>query len=80
MSQLTLSQALAISKEKEGYEQCRNPEHGYGKPCTYNGKTAPARFAICPIIQFYPKPTYLFHSWRDFIKSCERYYRTKGWL
>lgn len=77
---LSLARALRIAKEKEGYERCFNPVHGLGKNITYNGRTAPARFAICPIVQFYPKPTYLFHSIRDFLISSEKVYRERGWI
>jgi len=77
---LTLEKALEIAKEKEGYERCLREDHGIGRTITYNGKTDIARFAICPIVQFYPKPTYLFHSVEDFIKSSEIAYRAKGWV
>ena len=77
---LSLKRALEIAKEREGYERCRNPSHGFGKPCTYGGKTAPARFVICPIVQLYPKPTFLFHTWHDFVKPSEKVYRERGWL
>jgi hypothetical protein len=77
---LTLEEALRIAKEKEGYERCFNPEHGLGEMCTHNGVTAPANFIICPIFQFYPKPTYLFHSEAEFIASCEILYKERGWI
>lgn len=77
---LTLFQALKIAKEKEGYEQCNRKEHGIGRMITYRSKTAKATFAICPIIQFAPKPTYLFHNEQDFIESCEIYYKSRGWI
>jgi hypothetical protein len=75
-----LKRALRIAKEKEGYEQCFRKDHGLGSPCTYDGKTAPAGFIICPIVQFYPKPTYMFHSVKDFLKSSDIAYRKKGWI
>jgi hypothetical protein len=77
---MTVEEALKIAREKEGYEQCHNPEHGFGKDCTYEGKTAPAMFVICPIVQLYPKPSFLFHSEADFLASSESVFRKRGWL
>lgn len=77
---LTLTRALQIAKEKEGYERCYNRAHGLGDTVSYAGKTAAAKFAICPIVQVYPKPTFLFHSVRDFLVSCEKVYRQRGWI
>lgn len=76
---LTLKKALEIAYDKEGYEHCRNRSHGLGSMITVDGITKKARFAICPIIQFYPKPTFLFHSWQQFVKSSEIYFRQRGW-
>jgi hypothetical protein len=77
---LSLQEALKIAKEREGYERCFCEAHGLGTSVTYNGKTAVARFAICPIVQFYPKPTFLFHSVEDFLLSSEKVYRERGWI
>lgn len=77
---ITLSAALQIAHDKEGYIPCTNPEHGYGEDVTIDGKTGPALFVLCPIVQFYPLPIYLFHSQEDFLESCESYYKQKGWL
>lgn len=67
---MTLQKALTIAKA-HGYERCTNQAHGLGTMITYNGRTAEAKFAICPIVQFYPKPTYLFHSEEDFVLSVK---------
>ena len=76
---MTFNEAVKIAKEKEGYELCKNPNHGYMKPCTYaNGKTALAKVVICPIINFGFSDTYLFHSKKDFVKSSEKFYKLKG--
>lgn len=77
---MTLEQALKIAEEKEGYQRCYREDHGLGTMITYNGKTAPCTFLICPIIQFYPKPSFQFHSEEDFMKSCEIAYKKRGWI
>jgi hypothetical protein len=77
---LTLKRALQIAQEREGYQRCFRKDHGLGEVITYNGVTAPAKFIICPIIQFMPKPTYRFHSKKDFLISSEKAYKQQGWL
>ena len=77
---IAFDKAVRIARKKEGYELCTCPEHGFGEDCTYDGKTAPAVIVLCPIVQFYPKPSYLFHSVEDFLKSSDTYYRARGWI
>ena len=76
---LTWKKAVDLTK-RDGYDFCTRPDHGYMKPCTYDGKTAKARIVVCPIVQFGPLPRYSFHSKRDFLVSCDAYFTTKGWL
>jgi len=77
---ISLKLALKIASEKEGYERCFRSDHGLNSLITINGITKPAKFVICPIIQFYPKPTFLFHSIRQFCESSERAYQKRGGL
>jgi hypothetical protein len=77
---VTFDEAVQLAKVKEGYAPCTDPAHGFGKVITYNGKTAPCKFMICPVIQFYPKPSFQFHSKKDFVKSTEELAQRRGWL
>lgn len=77
---LTFKQILKIWKDKAGYVLCYNPAHGYRKLVTIDGKENIARFVHCPLIQFYPKPTYLYHTKRSFIFSSIKYFKEKKWI
>lgn len=77
---LTLEEALRIAKDNEGYERCENPEHGFGKQIEVNGVRGKCKFMICPIVQFYPKPSFQFLSEEAFLSSCEDYYKRRGWI
>lgn len=73
----TLEEALKLER-LHNYERCENPAHGFGKDIIVNGKTAPCKFMICPVVQFYPQPSYQFHSVEEYLKSTETLYRKKG--
>ena len=77
---MNFKQAIKIAKEKEGYIICKNPKHGFGQISTINGKTAKNTITICPIIQFYPKPSHSFHSKAAFVRSSEIYFKRQGWI
>ena len=79
---MTLKEALDLVKLKRGYVRCRRIDHGFNKPFVdSSGKWhKAAKVVICPIIQFYPKDSYLFESCRTFIKAVEGSRGPGGWL
>ena len=76
---MTFEEALEILV-REGYEPCERPDHGFGSTIVVDGVSGPCTFMICPVVQFYPKPTFLFHSKEQFICSTEEMAKRRGWL
>lgn len=79
---MTLREAFAVIQHQLGYERCFRKDHGLGKEFTHQGKTAIAKYVVCPIISFYPKPTYLFHTKQEviaFALALDPVWRDTSW-